>query len=314
MARPEAGIEPAPDLAGALGRYLDHLRTERRLSPHTLKAYERELSEALAFFGGHEGEALDLARFGAVGSRGLRAYLASLAARGLTPRSSARALSALRSFARFLHARGLPAPVHGLAAIRTPPVKPGLPKAVSEPGAAALLQGAEEADEPWIAARDAAILSLLYGCGLRVSEALSLDGRDGAPADTLRVLGKGGRERQVPVLPFVREALAAYAALVPYPLTREGPLFYGARGKRLDSRIVRKLMMTLRRRLGLPEKASPHALRHAFATHLLSAGADLRAIQELLGHASLSTTQIYTSVDETRLLAVFEKAHPRAKG
>ncbi|MCP5432312.1 MAG: tyrosine recombinase XerC [Alphaproteobacteria bacterium] len=321
MARPQARVSAsafagpcARDAAAAAEDFIRMLRDERRASPHTLKAYTREIAEFLAFLAVHRGGPVSLAALSALEPADVRAWLASLRARALTPRSAARALSALRSFARHLEREGLAQAATAFAVIRTPKAGKALPKSVSPEGAERLLAAADGTAEPWIAARDAAVLALLYGAGLRISEALGLRGRDGAPGASLRIAGKGGRMRLVPLLPVVREAIAAYAALVPFPLAADGPLFLGARGGALDPRIVRGLMIRLRRALALPEHASPHALRHSFATHLLEGGADLRVIQELLGHASLSTTQIYTSVDAGRLRAVYDAAHPRAKG
>ena len=220
----------------------------------------------------------------------------------------------LRGFFRFLDRRDL---VHNaaLAAVRTPKLPGALPKALGADETAAALDAADEARQPWVGKRDAAILFLFYGCGLRLAEALSLTRRE-APlaAGMLVVTGKGRKQRQIPVLPAVAEAVAAYVAACPFDLAPEGPLFLGVRGGPLNPRLVQRKMQVLRAALALPDHASPHALRHSFATHLLAGGGDLRAIQELLGHASLSTTQRYTALDPTQLLAVYDKAHPRAKG
>ena len=244
----------------------------------------------------------------------LRAFLASRHGAGLGPRSLARKLAALRSFARFCEKRGLFANT-AFATIRTPKQPKSLPKALSIGEMAALIDNAETlAEEPWIAARDTAVLTLLYGCGLRISEALDIAAADAPVGDieTIRVTGKGGRERVVPVLAAVRRAIEAYMRLCPFALSREEPLFRGARGGKLSPRIVQIAIERMRGALGLDASATPHALRHSFATHLLGRGGDLRTIQELLGHASLSTTQIYTKVDSERLLEAYRKAHPRA--
>jgi integrase/recombinase XerC len=225
----------------------------------------------------------------------------------------ARAVSALRTFFVFLEKQGW---VENIAVrrVRPPKLPPSVPKPVSVAGAGALLDEAELlGKEPWIAARNVAVLTLLYGAGLRISEALGLNGSALPLGDAMVITGKGNKQRVVPILPQAREAMEAYVRQCPFLGGKDAPVFRGARGKRLNPRIVQGLMMNLRRALGLPESATPHALRHAFATHLLAAGGDLRAIQELLGHASLSTTQRYTSVDETHLMQVYARAHPRAK-
>ncbi|MEO6377886.1 MAG: tyrosine recombinase XerC, partial [Caulobacteraceae bacterium] len=228
------------------------------------------------------------------------------------PRSLSQALSAIRTFHSFLDRR-LGAPNAAIALVRGPKVRPGAPRPVSEDQARGMIAepGLDPDREDWEAASDAAVLTLLYGCGLRISEALSLKRADAPLGDTVRILGKGGKTRLVPVLPAVAEAVDAYLAAAPFGLAPEEPLFRGKRGGPLGARAVQALMARLRGRLGLPQSATPHALRHSFATHLLAAGADLRAIQELLGHASLSTTQRYTEVDAARLLDVYGKAHPR---
>jgi len=245
----------------------------------------------------------------------VRAFLASRRRDGAGPRTLARAIAALRSLSRFLERRRLAATT--AFTIVTPPRQPrSLPKALAVPEAKRLVEAAEtDAREPWIAARDAAVVMLLYGCGLRIAEALAMTLAD-APLDgerTVRVTGKGNKERTVPILPVVARAIEQYVALCPYPLLANEPLFRGARGGPLKPRLVQLLVARLRGALGLEESATPHALRHSFATHLLGRGGDLRTIQELLGHASLSTTQIYTHVDTARLLDAYAKAHPRAR-
>lgn len=298
----------------ALAAFLAYLREERRASPRTLDAYGRDVASFLGFLSGHLGGEVTLGALAALEPADLRAYLAHRR-RGeaaLADRSIARALAAIRSFLRFLEKRfALTNP--RLALVRGPRLKPTLPRPVSEDAAAALLDAADtEAAEPWIAARDVALLTLLYGAGLRISEALSLTGAALPLGPALCIEGKGGKQRLAPLLPVVRDAIEAYVRLCPFPLAREAALFRGARGGPLSPRLAQLLMQRLRARLGLPESATPHALRHAFATHLLAHGADLRALQELLGHASLSTTQRYAAVEPSRLLEAFDKAHPRA--
>jgi integrase/recombinase XerC len=298
----------------ALAAFLEHLANERRCSPRTLEAYGAALRRYLGFLEAHLG-GLSLAALGQLSPADVRAFLAWRRAgpRPLSARSLAQTLSAVRSFHRFLDRRlGVACPA--LSLVRGPKVVPGAPRPVGEDQALGLLAEAECDPErqPWEAARDAAVLTLLYGCGLRISEALSLTGADAPLGETLRILGKGGKTRLVPVLPQVREAVGAYLAALPLAPGPDEPLFRAARGGPLGPRRVQELMARLRGRLGLSERATPHALRHSFATHLLGAGADLRAIQELLGHASLSTTQRYTAVDAAGLLAAYAKAHPKA--
>ena len=301
--------------AGALDAWLVHLAQERRASPRTLEAYGFAARRYLTFLERHLGGAPSVADLGAVSAGDVRAWLASLRQgnRPLSPRSVSQALSAVRAFHRFLDRR-LDTPNPALALVRGPKVKPGAPRPVTEDQARGLL--AEPSLDPdredWEALRDEAVLTLLYGCGLRISEGLALTGADWPLGETLRITGKGGKTRLVPVLPQVREAIAAYVQATPYASKGEDPLFRAKRGGALSPRHVQATMQALRGRLGLHESATPHALRHSFATHLLGAGADLRAIQELLGHASLSTTQRYTGVDAAGLLSAYAKAHPRA--
>jgi len=306
----------APPSAGeALAAWLRHLAHERRASPRTVDAYRACVTAYLAFLDLHRGEAMDVAGLGGVTAAELRAYLASR--RGgehpLAPRSMSQALSAIRAFHRFLDRR-LGTANAALALVRGPRVKPGAPRPISEDQARGLLAEAagDEDLAPWATARDEAVLTLLYGCGLRISEALSLKRADAPLGESLRILGKGSKTRIAPVLPAVREAVDAYLAALPFALGPEEPLFRAARGGPLSPRHVQATVQRLRGRLGLPERATPHALRHSFATHLLGAGADLRSIQELLGHASLSTTQRYTAVDAAGLLSAYAKAHPHA--
>ena len=311
---PLARFAASPDLADAIASWQSWLSAERRVSPHTLAAYGRDLAAFLDFLGEHLGGLCDLAALDTLAPADFRAYLARRAADAAMRSSSARALSVLRGFFRFLDRRGL-AHNAALAAVRTPKLPRSVPKALSPEDAAAALDSAEEETRlPWIGARDRALLFLLYGCGLRLGEALGLTRREAPLAPgMLSVTGKGGKTRVVPVLPAVAEAIADYVAVCPWRLAPDDALFLGARGGPLHPRLVQKKMAALRAQLGLPERATPHALRHSFATHLLAGGGDLRAIQELLGHASLTTTQRYTAIDAARLAAVYDKAHPRAK-
>jgi integrase/recombinase XerC len=291
------------------------MEDERRASKLTVEAYAGDLAVFLGFLADHLGGEPDLPALGALRTADFRAWLTHLAANGLTNASRARRLSAVRSFFRYLARR------HGVAnsalsLLSRPRVRPPAPRALSAPDARAVTeQIAEMSDSAVLSARDTALFTLLYGCGLRIGEALALDVRD-APlpgrTEAMRVLGKGGRQRIVPVLPAVRAAVAAWLVLHP-DASPDSPLFLGARGERLDAAVAQKVLREFRRLNGLPEHATPHALRHSFATHLLAGGADLRSIQDLLGHSSLSTTQRYTSVDEASLLAVWQRAHPRAR-
>jgi len=301
------------DGAGAFQAWREQMTHVRRLSPRTVDAYTHDVGDFLGFLQQHVGGDVDLDALKGVSAADVRGWLATRREDGLGPRGVARAVSGLRTFFLFLQKQGL---VENIAVrrVRPPKLPPSVPKPVSIHGAQALIDEAEIISaEAWIAARNAAVLTLLYGAGLRISEALGLN-REALPLpEALVITGKGNKQRVVPLLAQACEAVEAYVALCPYNEGKQGALFFGARGKRLNPRIVQGLMQHLRRALGLPESATPHALRHAFATHLLGAGGDLRAIQELLGHASLSTTQRYTSVDETHLLKVYERAHPRAR-
>jgi integrase/recombinase XerC len=303
-----------PEVAALAAAWLDWLVHEKRQAGATVKAYRTDLDGFLAFCAGHLGEPPGPETLTGLRAADFRAWLAERHRQGLARTSTARALAALRSFYRYLdreHGRHNPA----LKALRTPRLPRRLPRPLSADQASQLLDAAPAARLDWIARRDAAVLLLLYGTGLRIGEALALEraavGREPARLRQLLITGKGGRQRLVPVLPVIAAAIGDYLAACPY---REpgGPLFLGARGKRLQAPIVRLLMQNLRRRLGLPESATPHALRHSFATHLLAGGADLRTIQDLLGHASLSTTQGYTGVDGARLMRLYHQAHPRA--
>jgi len=311
------GAPIAGDLAAELQRWLSHLRGERRLAAKTLEAYQRDIRQCLVFLGEHWGRRVTVARFARLTPSDVRAFMAMRRADGVTGRSLMRALAGLRSFGRFLEREGR-GKVGALAAVRAPKVGKTLPKPLTIESARAVADAGVRGGEnrlPWVLARDAAVLALLYGSGLRISEALSLKRREvphpGA-GDVLVVTGKGGKMRMVPVLQNVLALIADYAALCPYDLPPDGPIFVGIKGGPLSARIVQLAMAELRGALGLPDHATPHALRHSFATHLLARGGDLRAIQELLGHASLSTTQIYTGVDTERLLEAYRSAHPRA--
>ena len=309
MAHPQLS---APE---ALAAWLEHLAHERRLSPRTLEAYGHIGRLYLAFLERHRGGPQGLAELGTVTAAEVRAHLAERRSgdRPLGARSVSQTLSAVRAFHAFLDRRlGVSAPQ--LALVRGPRLKPSLPRPVTEDQARGLLEEtqADPDADPWEAARDRAVLTLLYGCGLRVSEGLSLTRADAPLPDALRITGKGGKTRLAPVLPAVRAAVEAYLALLPFPLEPSDALFRARRGGPLGPRQVQAAMQRLRGRLGLPAGATPHALRHSFATHLLGAGADLRSIQQLLGHASLSTTQKYTAVDAARLLDAYSAAHPRA--
>jgi integrase/recombinase XerC len=305
-----------PSIAQEMTRWLSHLGAERRLSPKTLEAYGRDLRQCLDFLSNHWGERVTLKRFAALEATDVRAFMAMRRADDIAGRSLMRALAGLRSFGRFLEREGK-GKVGALSAIRAPKVAKSLPKPLPMASAKRLADADERAGEDretWILARDAAVMALLYGSGLRISEALGLKRREvpkPGEGDVLIVTGKGNKTRMVPVLQNVLALVQEYVAMCPYPLPAEGPIFVGARGGPLSPRIIQLAMERLRGALGLPDSATPHALRHSFATHLLSRGGDLRAIQELLGHSSLSTTQVYTGIDSERLLEVYASAHPR---
>lgn len=301
------------DLERAVAAWLAHLRHERGHADKTLEAYDRDVRQFLAFLArdlGHPPCLADLAR---LDLKVFRGFLASRRRTGTVSRSLARSLSALRQLFRWLEAKDI-VENRAILQLAMPKVPHSVPKPLTVAKAAEVVEARGEAELDWVNARDVAVLLLLYGCGLRIAEALSLKTKD-APTverDVLRVVGKGEKERLVPVLPIVREAIARYRELCPYQLEPDAPIFRGAKGGPLSPRIIQLAMQRLRGELGLPATATPHALRHSFATHLLSAGGDLRQIQELLGHASLSTTQAYTEVDRERLLAVYDAAHPRS--
>jgi len=310
------GYMGSPYVREAVGDWLAYLSVERQLAANTAEAYERDISQFLAFLAGHLNRLPDMKQLLVLQARDVRAFLAARRSEGVGSRSLARTLSALRMFYKFLERRGY-GKNDAIRAVSLPKLPHSVPKPLTAPKATALVDSADIAspDAPeWILARDTAVLALLYGSGLRISEALSLQRKD-APIkgrDMLRVTGKGNKTRVVPVLPIVREAVERYLALCPLKSGSDDPLFVGVRGKQLSPRIIQLGIARARAALGLPDSATPHALRHSFATHLLGAGADLRAIQELLGHASLSTTQGYTEVDRAHLLKTYDRAHPRA--
>ncbi len=318
-----ADLAIAADLADALRRWLRWLAVERRAALHTLVAYRADVAAFLRFLGAHEGRAPRLADLAAADLATFRAWAAKLSADGLSATSRARAVSALRSLMGRLDREGT---LHNpaISALRTPKLPHRLPRPLAPADAMAVLDAAEAmAPDHWTGLRDRALFGLLWGAGLRIGEALALDGRDlpGGPGragesggdGVLRVRGKGGKMRDVPLLASVERMIAGYRAACPYPIGRDDPVFRGTRGGRLAAGVAERRMRIVRQVLGLPEDATPHALRHSFATHLLAGGGDLRTIQDLLGHASLSTTQRYTEVDAARLIAVHAAAHPRAR-
>ena len=302
------------DLAQALAGFEAAILSAKRQSPHTALGYGRDLKQFFQFISGHQGAAPSLELLRQMELSDFRSWLAERRGTGLKPASAARAVSAVRTMFRHFERQGL-VTNEAIGVLRAPKIPHGVPKPLSIDKARAVAPMAQDMGiEPWIAARDSAILTLLYGCGLRLGEALGLP-RGAAPTahGMLRVKGKGSKERIVPVLPVVAAAIGDYLALCPYQLGPEAPLFLGAKGGRLSPRLVQLAMERLRGALGLPDSATPHALRHSFASHLLGAGGDLRTIQDLLGHASLSTTQRYTEVDATKLVGLYDNAHPRAR-
>ncbi|KQT85499.1 tyrosine recombinase XerC [Aurantimonas sp. Leaf443] len=308
-------VHATPALLRHKETWLTVLREERRTSANTLEAYERDLRQFLIFLTRHHARPAAMEDLADLRPTDLRAFLAARRREGAGARTLGRGLAGLRSFLRHLERQGL-ASSAGAKAMRAPKAPKSLPRPLSVADALSVAEDAGAlALEPWIAARDTAVLTLLYGCGLRISEALDLAGDALADpqARSMAVTGKGGKARLVPLLPAVHAAVSQYRRLCPYALGADGPLFRGARGGPLRPQIVQRSMQALRGALGLPETATPHALRHSFATHLLAAGGDLRTIQDLLGHASLSTTQGYTAVDAARLLTQYDDAHPRAR-
>ena len=308
------GLPLGGDLSSAVANWLIALEHGKGRADLTISSYERDIRQFVNFIEGQLGHAPCLADLAVLNVKTVRSFLANRRRAGIESRSLARALSALRNFFSWLEAENT-LKNRAIAQVSRPKIPHGVPKPLTASKAASVMDGGMTADLDWIAARDTAVLLLLYGSGLRISEALSLTRRD-APLpgrDVIRIAGKGSKERVVPVLPVTQTAVARYIGLCPYPFDPGTPLFFGAKGGMLSPRIIQLAIERMRDALGLPETATPHALRHSFATHLLSAGADLRQIQELLGHASLSTTQVYTEVDREHLLRVYDAAHPRAK-
>ncbi|WEJ09906.1 tyrosine recombinase XerC [Sinorhizobium sp. M103] len=302
-----------PEVMAERRRWLASLAEERRLSEKTVDAYERDTRQFLTFLTGHLAGPPRLSDIRALRPADLRGFLAQRRKGGAGARTLGRGLAGLRSFLRYLERNGL-ANAAGAGAVRSPKQPKSLPKALTDREALKVVTAdAQLAEEPWIAARNAAVLTLLYGCGLRIAEALDLTPADfSGPVTSLRVTGKGGKTRIVPMIAAAAEAVETYRKLCPYHIEPGEPIFRGARGAKLQPAIIQREMQKLRAALGLPDLATPHALRHSFATHLLAGGGDLRTIQELLGHASLSTTQVYTGVDSARLLEIYDRAHPRA--
>ena len=302
----------SPAARDALQTWLEGLVALKDASEHTIAAYSRDVGDFLAFMTEHKGEAQGMTALSRITVSDMRAWMAFTRSQGIAPRSLSRKLSAVKSFYRWLAEREGFEPTAVLSA-RSPKFTAKLPRPLAEDAARDMIETVvQQSDKDWIAARDAAVVTLLYGCGLRISEALGLKGRDFPLPETLRITGKGKKERLVPVLPAAQAAAARYVRLCPFPVEPDEPLFRAARGGALYPRAIQKVMEQARMQLGLPATATPHAMRHSFATHLLNAGGDLRAIQELLGHASLSTTQAYTAVDLGRILEVYDRTHPKA--
>jgi len=302
----------SPAARDALEHWLDTQAALNGAASNTIDAYRRDVVDFIAFMTEHTAEPQGLAALGRIATRDMRAWMAWARSKDVGARSLARKLSAVKSFYRWLAEREGFEPTAVLTT-RAPKFQKKLPRPLAEDAARAMIDTAElQSAQPWVAARDSAVLTLLYGCGLRISEALGLCFEDAPLPQTLRITGKGGKERLVPVLAAARDAVEHYLRLCPHPMTPNAPLFRGVRGGALSPRAIQNVMAKARMQLGLPATATPHAMRHSFATHLLSAGGDLRAIQELLGHASLSTTQAYTAVDTARLMEIYDRAHPKA--
>ena len=298
----------------ALSAWLATQKALKGAAANTIDAYARDVGDFLRFITQHYGETQDLGALSRITTADMRAWMAHTRGGDVGPRSLARKLSAVKSFYRWLSEREGFEPTAVLST-RSPKFQRKLPRPLSPEAASEMIETLDaQSLTPWIAARDQAVVTLLYGCGLRISEALSLTGADLPLGPALRIIGKGGKERLVPVIEPARAAVAHYVRLCPYDISRNSPLFLGARGGALSPRLIQKVMEKTRAQLGLPATATPHAMRHSFATHLLNAGGDLRAIQELLGHASLSTTQAYTGVDTARLMEVYARAHPQGGG
>ncbi len=303
----------SPAARDALQTWLSHQRALKGASENTITAYTGDVSDFLAFMTEYSGERQGLGALARIGVRDMRAWMAHTRGTGITSRSLARKLSAVKSFYTWLAEREGFEPTAVLSA-RAPKFEKKLPRPLPETAARDMIETVgTQSKHAWVNARDVAVLTLLWGCGLRISEALSLTGADIPLSETLRIVGKGDKERLVPVLPVARTAVQDYVRVCPYPVEPDAALFRAVKGGPLRPGPIQKVMQSVRMQLGLPASATPHAMRHSFATHLLSAGGDLRAIQELLGHASLSTTQAYTSVDAARLMDVYAAAHPRAK-
>jgi integrase/recombinase XerC len=302
----------SPAARDALQEWLDHQKSLKGSAENTVTAYAGDVTEFLAFITGHKGESQGLGALSKITISDMRAWMANSRGAGVGPRSLARKLSAVKVFYRWLAAREGFEPTAVLLT-RSPKFTKKLPRPLAIDAARDMIETVEmQSLEPWVAARDAAVVTLLWGCGLRISEALGLKGIAAPLPQVMRITGKGGKERIVPVVDAARAAVDAYVKACPHILTNDGPLFRGVRGGVLSPRAIQKAMASARMQLGLPATATPHALRHSFATHLLNAGGDLRTIQELLGHASLSTTQAYTAIDTARLLDVYDNAHPKA--
>ena len=302
----------SPAARDALEQFLTHQRSLKGAAENTLAAYGRDITEFLSFMTLHSGQSNGLGALARITTRDMRAWMAQIRAGGVGPRSLARKLSAVKSFYKWLAAREGFDPTAVLS-IRAPKFTKKLPRPLAEEAARDVIDlMSVQSAEPWVGLRDVAVLTLLWGCGLRISEALGLRGCEAPLPQVMRITGKGGKERIVPVIDTAREAVDAYVAACPHLLADDAPLFRGVRGGPLSPRAIQKVMAATRMQLGLPASATPHAMRHSFATHLLDAGGDLRAIQELLGHASLSTTQAYTAVDTSRLMDVYKRAHPKA--
>ena len=302
----------SPAARDALQEWLDHEKSLKGSAENTVTAYAGDVTEFLAFITGHKGESQGLGALSKITISDMRAWMANSRGAGVGPRSLARKLSAVKVFYRWLAAREGFEPTAVLLT-RSPKFTKKLPRPLAIDAARDMIETVEmQSLEPWVAARDAAVVTLLWGCGLRISEALALKGIDAPLPQVMRIIGKGGKERIVPVVDAACAAVDAYVKACPHMLIDDGPLFRGVRGGVLSPRAIQKAMASARMQLGLPATATPHALRHSFATHLLNAGGDLRTIQELLGHASLSTTQAYTAIDTARLLDVYDNAHPKA--
>jgi len=301
----------SPSVSDAMHEWLSHEKALKNSADNTLKAYTSDLVGFLSFMAQHRGRE-GLAELAGLHTRDMRAWMSYERSRGIGPRSLARGLSAVKIFFRWLEYRH-DITSTGVTMARSPKYQKKLPRPLEVDAAHQMIDAVDiQAKEDWVSARDAAVLTLLYGCGLRISEALGLSGANEPLPDVLRIIGKGGKERIVPVLPVAKAAVARYTNLCPFPIEQSSPLFCGVRGGRLNAGLIQKAMRSARMKLGLPATATPHAMRHSFATHLMNAGGDLRTIQELLGHASLSSTEAYTAVDTERLMNVYNASHPKA--